>query len=250
MKGIGLLSFPGGILCKKDALGKQFCGKISGIDVAIIFPSLADDSGKEGLDLVGMKNQLITPVNGTRLTLGGERIYWGEPRVAPEMNSFVKCVTLEVDCDEHEVDEVAQKLYTGVQDWTHSFMRFLQLLTRQQLARKSKVSNPGNNLQLLFDGKYVDNQQPQVFHVHFHADSDFASSKEIKQAIEFASSRKELFLEYQMLLSAYDARKEGENRQAIIDACSAVEICLVNWINCYCNQKGLRQKFLLKNIEV
>lgn len=132
MKGIGLLEIPGGILCKKDALGQQFRGEISGIDVAITFPSLADDSGKEGLDLVGMKNQLIAPVNGTRLTLGGERIYWGEPRMAPEMNSFVKCVTLEVDCDEHEVYEVAQKLYTGVQDWTRLLKRFLHLLTKQQ----------------------------------------------------------------------------------------------------------------------
>ena len=199
MKGIGLLSFPGGILCKKDALGKQFCGKISGIDVAITFPSLDDNSEKEGLDLVGMENQLMAPANGTRLTLGGERIFWGEPMMAPEMNSFVKYVTLELDCDKPEANAVAQKLYTGAQDWAHSFKRFLQLLTRQQLARKSKVSNPGNNLQLLFDGKYVDNQQPQVFHVHFHADSDFASSKDIKQAIEFASSGKELFLEYQCI---------------------------------------------------
>ncbi len=244
MKGIGLLKIHGGLLCQKDTLGQQFCGKISGIDVTILFPSLADDSDKDDFGRVGMGNPLLAPGNGTGLTLGGENILWGYPMTAPKMNSFVNYVTLELDCDEHNANEMAQKLYAGAQDWAYSFKCFLQLLTKQQLAQKPKVSNPGNNLQLLFDGKYADNHHPQVIHAQFHSDSEFASHGKIFQAIEFASSGKELFLEYQMLLSAYNARKDGANRQAIIDACSAVEICLVNWINCYCNQKGFSPKIL------
>lgn len=241
---IGLLSIPGGLLCKKDVLGQQFFGTISDCKVSIMFPSLADDSGKEIKDRVGMSNQLVAPANGTMLTLGGEKIFWGEPMTAPEMNSFVKYVTVQVDCNESDSNELAQKLYAAVQEWICSFKRFLQLLTQQQLERKSKVANLGNNLHLLFNGKYVENKQPQVLYVQLHADSDFASYEQIKQAIDYASSGKELFLEYQMLLSAYDARKQGKNRQAIIDACSAVEICLVNWISCYCNQKGIAPEVL------
>ena len=245
MKGIGLLLIPGGMLCKKDALGQKFSGRISGCDINIVLPSLADDSGKDRIDCVGISNPLNAPIGGATLTLGGEKIFWGYPMVAPKMNSFVKYVTVEMDCDESELNELAQKLYYGVQDWSLSFKRFLQLLTKQQLERKAKVSNLGNNLRLLFDGKHVQNQQPQVLHAHLHTDNDFASCEEIKQAIDFASSGKELFLEYQMLLSAYNARKEGANRQAIIDACSAVEICLVNQITSYCNQKGLDPDILI-----
>ena len=237
MKGIGLLKIPGGILCKKDALGQTFSVRVAGVSATISFPSLADNVENE--NCVGMSNRLEAPTNGAELTLGGEKIFWGFPMTAPGMNSFVEYVLMEVDCDDTESHRIAQKLYSGVQDWTRSFKCFLQLLTKQQLERNRNASNPGNNLQLLFNGKYVENKQPQVLYVQLHADSDFASHEQIKQAIDYASSGKELFLEYQMLLSAYDARKQGENRQAIIDACSAVEICLVNWISCYCNQKGI-----------
>lgn len=241
---IGLLSIPSGLLCKKDALGQQYFGTISGCKVSIVFPFLADNSEKENINRAGMSNQLKAPNNGEGLTLGGEKIFWGYPMMAPEMNSFVKYVLLEVDCDDAESNYIAQKLYAGVQAWTRSFKSFLQLLTKQQLERSKNISNPGNNLQLLFDKRYVENQQPQVLYAHFHDDNEYASHNDIEQAIIFASSGKELFLEYQMLLSAYSARKQGENRQAIIDACSAVEICLVNWISCYCNQKGIAPEVL------
>ena len=244
MKLIGLLTIPGGLLCKKDVLGQRFIGTISGCNVSLIFPSLSDSSREEIIDRVGMSNSLIAPPNGATLTLGGEKIFWGYPLKAPEMNSFVNYVTLEVDFNEPDSDELAQILYTTVQEWTYSFKRFLQLLTHQHLERKAKVSNPGNNLQLLCNGKYIQNHQPQVLYGQFYADSRFASYEEIMQAIDFASSGKELFLEYQMLLSAYNARRSGENRQAIIDACSAAEICLVNWIGFYCSQKGLAPDIL------
>ena len=244
MKGIGLLSIPGGLLCKKDVLGKQFPGTISGCNVSVAFPSLADSSGEESLEQVGMRNQLMPPSSGSMLTLGGEKVFWGYPMKYPQMNSFVKYVVLEVDYDESESNKIAQKLYADVEDWVLSFKRFLQILTKQQLERKAKASNPGNNLRLLFNGKYIQNQHPQVLHAHFYADSCFASPGDIEQALDFASSGKELFLEYQMLLSAYNARKSGKNRQAIIDACSAVEICLVNWITSYCNQKGFAPEVL------
>lgn len=242
MKAIGLLKIPGGILCKNDALGQTFSVKIEGISALISFPTIADSIYSK--NCVGMSNQLKAPTNGEGLTLGGEKIFWGYPMMAPEMNSFVEYILLEVGCDETETDFIAQKLYAGVQNWTRSFKRFLQLLTKQQLERNKNVSNPGNNLQLFFNKRYVENQQPQVLYAHFHDDSEYASHSDIEQAIIFASSGKELFLEYQMLLSAYSARKDGENRQAVIDACSAVEICLVNWIKYYSNQKGFSPEIL------
>lgn len=244
MKVIGLLSIPGGLFCKKDALGQEFSGTISGYKANIVFPSLADNSGKEIIDCVGISNQLLAPPKGAKLTLGGEKIFWGYPMMYPQMNSFVKYVIVELDCSELESSELAQKLYAAIDDWAISIKRFLQILTKQQCERKAEASNPGNNLQLLFDGNYIQNQHPQVLHAHFYADSRFASPEDIEQALDFASSGKELFLEYQMLLSAYNARKSGENRQAIIDACSAVEICLVNWITSYCNQKGFAPEVL------
>lgn len=244
MKIIGLLSIPNGIYCKKDALGQQFSATISGCNVKISFPSITDDEGNENLDCAGAFAQLNPPINGKTLRLGGEKIEWGYPMSAPTMNSFIEYVTLEVDCNELESNKIAQKLYENTDEWTISFKQFLQLLTHQNLERESQVTNPGNNLQLLFNKKYIQNQHPQVINLPLYPDNLFASYNEVKQAMGFASSGKELLLEYQMLLSAYYAQKDGKNRQAIIDACSAVEICLLNYINSYCNQKGIVPEIL------
>ena len=47
-----------------------------------------------------------------------------------------------------------------------------------------------------------------------------------------------------ILLSAYKAQKDHKNRQAIIDACSAIEICLTNWIKNFANKKGFNFEIL------
>lgn len=244
MKIIGILSIPGGIFCKKDVLGQRFSTTISGLNVIFSFPDIAEDSEKEIIDRVGMSAPLNPPVAGDGLTLWGEKINWGYPMSAPAINSFVEHVTLEVDCNELDSNELTHKIYGSIQEWVSSFKQFLQLLTQQNLQKESKVSHPGSNLYLLVGGKYIPNKHPQVLNVSFLSDNIYASYDEIQQAMDFASSGKELLLEYQMLLSAYYARKEGKNRQAIVDACSAVELCLLKQINCYCNQKGLNPKIL------
>lgn len=244
MRIIGLLSIPNGIYCKKDALGQNFSATISGYSVNISFPSVTDDEGNENVDCAKPFAQLNPPINGKTLRLGGEKIEWGYPMSAPAITSLIKHVTVEIDCTELEYNGLAQKLYGSIQEWVSSFKQLLQLLTHQNLEKESKVSHPGSDLYLLVGGKYIQNKHPQVLNVSFLSDNVYASYDEIQQAMDFASSGKELLLEYQMLLSAYYARKEGKNRQAIVDACSAVELCLLNYINSYCNQKGIVPEIL------
>lgn len=244
MKVKGLLSIPGGILCQGNALGKTFCGVIAGVNIEIHFPSFVDSHQEEGLDYIDMDHSLIAPPIGANLSRGGERITWGYLMKAPKMDFCVERVMIEFDCSDTEVDELAQKVYANITEWSDSFVNYLQLATKQRVKRREKMYQQGENLELLCKGRYVENQHPHVVHVHFYGDTDFASSEAIEQAVGFASSGKELFLEYQMLLSAYAARKEGKNRQAIIDACSAVEICLTNWITNYCKGKDISPEIL------
>lgn len=244
MKIIGSLSISKGVLCKKEVLGNIYPGKISGIDFNIAFPSLSVNHQKEVNNTVGMCNPLVAPSIGPESTIFNEKVIWGHPLMAPSMNSFVENVAIEVECCELTIDEITEKLYTGAKTWADSFKSFLQLITKQQLERKMKGSNCGDFLQLFCEGKYIENKQPYVLYANFYNDKVFASSEDIKQAIAFASSGKELILEYQMLLSAYKAQKNNKNRQAIIDACSAIEICLTNWIKNFANKKGFNFEIL------
>lgn len=55
-----------------------------------------------------------------------------------------------------------------------------------------------------------------------------------------------MLLEYRILLSAYEARQKNRNRQAIIDASAAAEICLVRNIKKHFSVSGLNGEFFLK----
>ena len=163
----------------------------------------------------------------------------------PEFNSFVKKILFLAECEESETQDVAQRLYSVIGKWEIAFTRFCKLCTKQQMARVKNENLP-RNLVLLSPQGYIQNNLPAYLHCQLHGDGEFLSDEQIKQAITFASSGRELLLEYQMLLSAYAARKECQNRQAIIDACSAVEICLVNKIKSFSNEKDIDPDLFLK----
>lgn len=239
MKIIGLLSIPKGLLCKKDVLGKTFYGSVSNIDIAIMFPKLANKTVEDTMNYVGLENQLIAPEIGRNLKRGEDNIFWGYSMSYPDMNSFIENVMIEFECTEENYSDNSQAIYKKIYDWIYSFKKYIQLVTKQQLSRKTTHPNNNHCVELLFEGKYIQDQRPQMLQGTIYSNNVFASQDQIKQALAFASSEKELLLEYQMLLSAYTARKNNKNRQSVIDACSAIEICLINWIENYCKNKEI-----------
>lgn len=90
MKIIGLLSVPKGLLCKKDVLGKTFYGSVSNIDIAIMFPKLANKTVEDTMNYVGLENQLIAPEIGRNLKRGEDNIFWGYPMSYPITQNIIK----------------------------------------------------------------------------------------------------------------------------------------------------------------
>lgn len=245
MKMKGLLTFSDGILCKQDVLGRTYVGQIAGIDVAISFPRVPDTTGKRDFELIGMSNPLLPPKNGENFKRGEEKIVWGHPMCYPSFSSCVNCVLFEINCQEHEDNVIAQRLYNAIGAWEYAFTSFCQLSSKQDLHRDENIQRTISNLELLSTNGYIQNTHPQTIYAHFYSEDSFISNKQLEQAIAYATSGKELLLEYQMLLSAYKARNKLQNRQAIVDACSAVEICLVNRIKGFCADKGIDPEILL-----
>lgn len=242
---IGLLTFSKGIFCKKEALGRTYSGQIAGINVGISFPGSPDISNRNQADSVGMSNPLLPPSLGKNLKRGDEKVFWGYPLNYPSLSSFVKCALVEIDCQEHEYEVIAQKLYAAIGIWENAVTSYCQLCSKQNLYRDENNQNNTSNLELLSSKGYIQNRTPKTIFAHFYLEDTFISKEQLEQAISFATSGKELLLEYQLLLSAYKARKKLQNRQAIIDACSAAEICLVGRINDYCFEKGIDPEILL-----
>lgn len=245
MEIIGLLSVDDGLLCKKTVLGKQYQTEIDGVSVVIAFPGIPTAEHEDSMNYVGMSNPLPPPEKGKNLRHGAEKVFWGYPMHYPKFNSFIKHVLMLVECEDSEMQDIAQRLYSAVGKWAMSFTSFCKLCTKQHLNRERDDNEP-RNLSLLSPNGYIQNNQPVCLHCQIHCDNEFLSDEQIRHAISFASSGKELLLEYQMLLSAYIARKDCQNRHAIIDACSAAEICLVNKIMSFCIEKNIDPDLLLK----
>ncbi len=238
----GIISFKKGILCKQEVLGKSYQGKISNIDVNISFPFVSIKNDGDSMNLVGMGNPLKAPHNGKNLKHGDEPVFWGYPMSFPTMNSFVKCVLIEAQLCENQQP---QELYDHIGQWQHSVVTYCELLSKQHFERKNILLNDSNVLELISEKGYIQNNAPQRISGTIHSSSEFVSELQIREAINFASSNKELFLEYQMLLSAYESTKHNHNRQAIIDACSATEIVLIKVIQDFCNKKGIDSEILI-----
>lgn len=241
----GFLSFPEGLLCKRDALGRIYEGKVANIDVKICFPceplTVADDPMKNVIDY----NPLIAPHEFKGWKNGDKTIKWGYPVSFPAWNACVECVLIKVFSENQSLDDVGQILYQTIHKWKRAFLEYCTLCTKQNIKRDEGLREREYCLEL-YATRYISDQTPSVIHVNLPGSLDFASYTQIEEAVKFASSGKELLLEYQMLLSAYNARKKCQNRQAIVDACAAVEICLVNRIEMYCTGKIIDSELFLK----
>lgn len=238
---IGILTFSRGIFCKKEVLGKSYPGKIGALDVHIIFPILNEADDKEALGKIGLSNQLQSPVKDQIYLQGDVKLNWGCPMNFPEYDSIVSRVLIECG----DADDNSQVLYNNICKWEEAFYNYYHLCTKQYGKKKEEKDIFNSKLALFVNGKYIEDCRPRVLTGKFYSHECFASETIIKEAIEYASSGKELLLEYEMLLSAYKDQETNRNRQAIIDGSSAVELCLVKVIKKYCVEKSIDPQILL-----
>ena len=245
MEFYGLLTFSEGLLFKKEVLGRSFDTKIAGIDISICFPCYC--SGKDQRKSEDLSCPLEAQNRKVKLKRNGDKINWGYPNILPSGNSVVYAVMVIAYCkDKEEVEEVSQKLYSAIKQWERSFVDYICLCTKQSVG--GLIYTDSSNCRLeLFDDKYINNHSHKfVFNMYLHSKDEYLSIKQVEEALSFATSNKELLLEYQMLLSAYKAKNVEQYRQAVVDACSAVEICLNNQIEKYCQKKELDSDILFK----
>lgn len=237
----GLLTLSDHIMCKKEVLGKVYDCEIAGIKAHIHFPKypVIDETNPN----IGISNPLLPPQIGERWKRGNEPLAWGYPMSYPAGNSCIELLALSIDCVEEKLNECAHKVYESVESWEHAFIDHIKLETKQGIERDKNIRRNSCYLELMA-GKYIPDNRGTTLFISIPNEDSFASEENILKALAFANSGKELLLEYQMLLSAYEARRLNQNRRAILDACAAMEITLVNQINQYCQSIGLSPEIL------
>lgn len=225
----GLLTLSDSLLCKEEVLGQIIETSIAGVDVRIHFPQLPPFDEKD--PQIGICNPLLPPTIAKTWKRGESPLEWGYPQSYPSGNSCVNLLAISVECDEDERTETARTLYAGIKTWVKSFADYLQLSSKQNTDRDKNIENESRGWLEILGLECVPGLVADTIFVTVPNTDSFVSEAQVDEALQFAASGKELHLEYQMLLSSYRARKECQNRQAIIDACSAVELCLEDYIS-------------------
>lgn len=243
MEFYGVLTFKNNLLCQKEVLGEVFDAVIADINIKICFPCYPKDTTQERC--VGMENPLEPPKGKHNLTRGGESLDWGSPMDYPAGNSIVKAVVFLIECEEYLIEENAQKLYAAIKSWGKKFLDYCDLCTKKATMDFFCVDAETCTLELVHK-KYISTARETKFEVSLIEKSKCLTKDHICKAIDFASSSKEILFEYQLLSSAYNFKNEKQYRQAIVDACSAVEICLNRQIEKYCLKIGLNSDVLFE----
>ena len=239
----GLIHLSDSILCKKEILGLNFYAMIAGVEVVVSFPLYPKAVIENPLLGIGESNKLLPPENGIKWS---DKIEWGYPMQYPSGHSLVSVLSIVIENEENDFEKQAERLYAGIDKWSQSFLDYIKLDTKQNIERDRNISAKTCRLDL-FNGKneYIQNNPEMHLYLNIPKTEMFASLETMEAAIQFASSGKELYLEYQMLLSSYEARKNNRNREAILDACAAIELALVNKTKVFCKSKGLSPGLLL-----
>lgn len=239
----GLLTLSNHLLCKKEVLGKTYDCEIAGIPLQICFPQYP--IVEESNPIIGISNPLLPPEIGATWKRNESILCWGYPMSHPTGHSCIELLALSIECEEELISIYAQKLYGSIQKWEHAFIDYIKLETKQGIERNKNFHRNNCNLELM-DDEYIPDNNTLNLYLSIPNKDSYASENDIKNAISFANTGKELLLEYQMLLSAYEARQQNQNRRAVLDACAAMEIVLSNQVEQYCNSIGLPPTIITK----
>lgn len=236
----GLLTLPQSIICNAEALGQCFTTTIGGKLVEIHFPHYNIERAPN----IGISNPLHPPVIANTWKRGEEPLNWGYPVSYPQTDAVVSLFAFSITCPKSEEQETAQDIYCDIDRWTKAFIPYCILETKQGIHRSKITSNQEINLELLGSNGYISKSATTTICARLYEDREALTIKQIEDAMAFAASQQQLKIEYQMLLTSYFAKMNGQNNHAIMDACSAIEICLNNVIRQYAHTKGINLKIL------
>lgn len=251
----GVIFLHRNLLCKTEVLGKVFFANIAGVNVKIHFPYI-DDKGKSEDTKNNDFYSLVPPIFAKSWRRNNKPIEWGRISKKAKEEAFVSCLACSVDCLPDEENRVAESLFEVFAEWEEKLLSYCVLAgmnVSKQNMNDRKISPP-----IVLEGRYgiLASAGAYFTEIRFCEDNEFLSIHQVEKAIKFASSDKEFFIEYQLLLAASESKKNGRNKYAIFDSCAAIEMCLDNVIdrverNRGSNEQPLgRHRYLKEKFEV
>lgn len=243
----GILPFYKSIGCQYEVINKTYPAEIGDNKVSIHFPLYPEEYFKDWIKNSNLHRTLLAPEIAKNFRRENESLYWGRPVSYPNKDVEIEMIAISMDySDADNIDEIAASIFENIGNWESAFLQYCDLSSKQYSYPKPHELIQDTGLSLFTENNPIEHASTSSVKFMLIDHENYLTYEQIEKAISFASKGKELLLEYQMLHASYEARHNLNNRQAIIDACSAMEICLTNIINNYCICHGIDKSIIFE----
>lgn len=235
---VGVFTLPVEMYCSVDSLN-CYDAVVAGKRIKIHFPQYKESEDKS-LDM----GSVIAPEPARNLRRGKEEFDWGRIDHRSEETAGGTIQLIAIECEEKDV----QTLYETFNPWMERFLAYCFLCNKQFCYAVDSMSSGGNRLELVGKDGYIHPEKQQRIYMNLYCEPEetYLRKEHIEKAIEYASSNKQIRPEYEFMQLAYKAEQKHEHKLSIINACSALESCLLNQIEQYCNQHRIEIDILTK----
>jgi hypothetical protein len=219
----GLINFSPELLCDEDALGQPIeitVGKNTG---TLTLPSLPDWTGDP------LHKPLLSPLPARTWKRGDNLIEWGKPFSFPTgRGGMVRRGLMRFQAKPGDLKTTAQQIFKDVRRWFHLFEQYVNLFMAQKRKSGARILSGGEDrFELLindgYNPKHIGCGDPTVVEIQMSETDESLHLETIKQACQLSSLGLSPRLEYQLMLEAYSARRNGDYRKALIEAATALE---------------------------
>lgn len=248
-KFMGLIRFKHSIFCNGETMGKCFDSAIGGVTIKVYLPDLIVDKGDDDKYSYNIKEPVVS-------------IYkkfndWGYVRQwninSPDLKTVgveVKAVVFVCEVVESEVKDKLELLSKGINLWRAQFYEYCFLygkpvddINEDDFGEKEGVAT---NVDLIDvdDNVRVNMNSGIIIKCRLRDITEFFTMDELVKVFANLNINKRLCLEYEMFLNALVEMQKENYRYAIMEATTAVELCVTKRIMDECDKLNIDGKGL------
>lgn len=239
---IGIFEFESPIPVRGDALGETYSVKIGENTVVLHFPRLPDKPINE------FSTELLAPaacIFDIQHSWGALRRYNVDYR---PNTCYAEVFRVYMECQTEDPDSVSGNILSNIDEWRNLLKRIIAIKKHFVSGNLMPFTESRSSITLFKtdpEVKQYDSQSSIVMPVILLTKECCLTKEQLNEIFEIVRCGNKLKLEYELLIQAYDERSRGNYRYSLVQALSAVEVCVGNKISALCVEKGIDSKRLI-----
>lgn len=241
----GLLQFASPLIVRGDALGKKYLTRIGEHDVILYFPELPDKP------LEGSFSELeLLPATDCKLHSHDS---WGRLKGynSVEYKADSCCADVfqvYIECESSNSDGASADIFASLDEWRTLLEKNIYLEMKCVTNNLMPSTHLRNGIELFcitpVAKKYDPCSSTTIAAIIFEAETAL-TQEALVRLFEQVRCGLKVKLEYELLIQAYEERSKGNYRYSLVQALSAVEVCVGNRITMVCTEKNIDAKRLI-----